>query len=122
MSKQPLGIAIVGCGGVTLQNHLPGLALCPDTRVVALCDPNQQTLERAAREASVGITSTKYEEVIGRDDVSAVIIATPNVFHKPIALAAIAAGKHVLCEKPLAMNYADAREMAEAADAADVRH
>ena len=57
-----------------------------------------------------------------RDDVHAVIIATPNISHGPIALAAIAAGKHVLCEKPLAMNYADAKAMADAADAAGVRH
>src|SRR5215210_3943071 len=122
MPHQPLGIAIIGCGGVTLQNHLPGLALCAETRVVALCDANPATLEQAARETGVAHTSVNYEEIVGRDDVDAVIIATPNVFHKPIALAAIAAGKHVLCEKPLAMTYADAKEMADAADEADVRH
>src|SRR3954447_26451085 len=122
MSKHSLGIAIVGCGGVTLQNHLPGLALCPDVRVVALCDANPRVLEAAARETGITQTSAKYEEIVGRDDVDAVIIATPNVFHKPVALAAIGHGKHVLCEKPLAMNYEDAKEMAQAADAADVRH
>jgi predicted dehydrogenase len=122
VSHHPLGIAIVGCGGVTLQNHLPGLVLCAETRVVALCDANPTTLEQAARETGVARTSLNYEEIVGRDDVDAVIIATPNVFHKPIALAAIAAGKHVLCEKPIAMTYADAKEMADAADAADVRH
>jgi predicted dehydrogenase len=122
MHTQSLGVAIVGCGGVTLQNHLPGLALCADTKVVALCDANPATLENAARETGVAVTSAKYEEIVARDDVDAVIIATPNVFHKPIALAAIAHGKHVLCEKPLAMTYADAKGMAEAADAADVRH
>src|SRR3954447_9855254 len=122
MSKHSLGIAIVGCGGVTLQNHLPGLALCPDVRVVALCDANPRVLEAAARETGITQTSAKYEEIVGRDDVDAVIIATPNVFHKPIALAAIGHGKHVLCEKPLAMNLADALEMATAADQAGVRH
>ena len=54
----------------------------------------------------------------GREDVDAVIIATPNLFHGPIAQAAIAAGKHVLCEKPIAMNYQEAKAMAEAADQA----
>jgi predicted dehydrogenase len=117
-----LGIAIVGCGGITLQNHLPGLALCPEVRVVALCDSDPATLAHAARVTGAATTSTNWEDIVTRDDVSAVIIATPNVFHKPIALAAIACGKHVLCEKPLAMNFADAREMALAADAADVRH
>ncbi len=119
---KPLGIAIVGCGGITLQNHLPGLALCAETKVVALCDNNPATLEKASRDSGITVTSTNYEDIVTRDDVHAVIIATPNFMHAPIALAAIAAGKHVLSEKPLAMNHADAKAMAEAADSADVRH
>jgi predicted dehydrogenase len=117
-----LGIALVGCGGITLQNHLPGLALCPDTRVTALCDNDPATLERARQQTGVQAGSTRFEEVVTRDDVDAVIIATPNSTHAPIALAAIAAGKHVLCEKPLAMSHAEAMQMARAAEARGVRH
>ena len=117
-----LNFAIIGCGGITLQNHLPGLALCPDTKLVALCDANPATLERARQQTGVAITSTSYEDIVQRDDVHAVIIATPNFTHPPIALAAIAQGKHVLCEKPLALNHADAQAMANAADQAGVRH
>jgi predicted dehydrogenase len=121
MTKQ-LGVAIVGCGGITLQNHLPGLALCPDVKVVALCDTNAECLDRARQQTGVSVTSTDYNEIVKRDDVHAVIIATPNITHPPIAHASIGAGKHVLCEKPLALNYADAKAMAEAADKAGVRH
>jgi predicted dehydrogenase len=117
-----IGVAIIGCGGITLQNHLPGLALCAETRVVALCDSNPATLEKAARDTGITVTSTNYEELVRRDDVDAVIIATPNITHAPIALAAISAGKHVLCEKPIAMNGSEAVRMAAAADAAGVRH
>jgi predicted dehydrogenase len=117
-----IGVAIIGCGGITLQNHLPGLALCAETRVVALCDTNAAMLEKASRDTGIHVASTKYEEIVTRDDVHAVIIATPNIAHGPIAHAAIAAGKHVLCEKPLAMNYSEAKGMADAADAAGVRH
>src|SRR5688500_15367351 len=117
-----LGIAIIGCGGVTLQNHLPGLALCAETKLVAICDSNAAALETASRDTGITTTSTNYEEIVRRDDVQAVIVATPNVAHAPIAHAAITAGKHVLCEKPLAMNYAEAKGMADAADAAGVRH
>ena len=117
-----LGIAIIGCGGITLQNHLPGLALCAETKVVALCDTNAATLERASRDTGIEVTSTHYEEIVKRDDVHAVIIATPNVNHAPIAQTAIAAGKHILCEKPIAMSLPEAELMAEAADAAGVRH
>jgi predicted dehydrogenase len=117
-----IGVAIVGCGGITLQNHLPGLALCPDVKVVALCDTNAESLGRARQQTGVSVTSTDYNQIVTRDDVHAVIIATPNFTHPPVAHAAISAGKHVLCEKPLALNYGDARAMAEAADRADVRH
>jgi predicted dehydrogenase len=117
-----LNFAIIGCGGVTLQNHLPGLALCPDVKLVALCDADAATLERAGQQTGVSVASTNFEEIVKRDDVHVVIIATPNFTHKPIALAAIAHGKHVLCEKPLALNHADARAMADAADRAGVRH
>ena len=117
-----IGIAIIGCGGISLQNHLPGLALCADTKVTALCDTNAATLDAASKATGVAAIFTNYEDIVKRDDVQAVIIATPNVAHAPIALAAIAAGKHVLCEKPIAMSYAEAKQMADAADAAGVRH
>jgi predicted dehydrogenase len=117
-----IGVAIVGCGGITLQNHLPGLALCPNTRVVALCDTDAPTLQKASQQTGIIATSTKYEDIVTRDDVQAVIIATPNVTHAPIALAAISAGKHVLCEKPIAMNHGEAVQMYRAAEAKGVRH
>lgn len=122
VSSGDLNVAIVGCGGITLQNHLPGLQLCSGVKVTALCDTNGATLQRAVRQTGVKICSTRYEEVVTRDDVQAVIIATPNASHAPIALAAIAHGKHVLCEKPLALNHADAAAVAAAADRANVRH
>lgn len=121
-TSKTLNLALVGCGGIALQNHLPGFALCPDVKIVALCDADAAVLERARQQTGVPVTSTRHEDVVKRDDVHAVVIATPNVAHAPIALAAIAHGKHVLCEKPLAMNGAEARAMAEAAERAGVRH
>src|SRR6059036_4204451 len=117
-----IGIAIIGCGGVTLQNHLPGIAMCPQANVVALCDSDSATLQEASQQTRISVASTNYQEIVRRDDVHAVIVATPNLLHAPIAQAAIAAGKHVLCEKPLAMSHAEAKQMADAADKAGVRH
>ena len=119
---KPIGVGIIGCGGVTLQNHIPGLAICRDAKLVALCDTDVPTLERAVQQTGVGTQSSNYEEIISRDDVQAVVIATPNVTHAPIALAAIARGKHVLCEKPIAMDFRESMEMLRAADKAGVRH
>ena len=119
---KPIGVGIVGCGGIVLQNHVPGLALCPEARLVALCDTDAGVLARAGQQTGVGAMTLDYRELMARSEVDAVIIATPNFVHAPIALAAIAAGKHVLCEKPIAMNYAEAKAMADAAEKAGVRH
>jgi predicted dehydrogenase len=117
-----IGVAIIGCGGITLQNHVPGLAICADTKIVALCDTDAACLQKASQQTGVNVTTSDYNEIVRRDDVQAVIIATPNISHVPIAKAAIAAGKHILCEKPLAMNYQDAIELAESAQRAGIRH
>lgn len=121
-SKDLIHFAIIGCGGIARQNHLPALALCPDVRLVALCDADAATLEWARGETAVSMVSTDYREIVERDDVDAVIIATPNDMHQDIAMAAIAAGKHVFCEKPLALNYSDAIAMADAAREGNVRN
>lgn len=117
-----IGIGIIGSGGIALANHIPGFALCPQAKVVALCDSNPQVLERARQTTGISEAYSDYHDLLRRDDVHAVVIATPNYLHKPIVLAAIAAGKHVLCEKPIAMSWAEADEMRRAADARGVRH
>ena len=117
-----IGVALIGSGGIALANHIPGLTLCPEARLVALCDSNPATLEKASLATGVKNTFADYADVLKRDDVHAVIVATPNFVHAPIVLAAAAAGKHILCEKPLAMNLAEAVTMYRAAEAAGVRH
>ena len=122
MSTSIINFAIIGCGGITLQNHLPGLALCPAVKVAALCDTDEAALRSAQAQTGAATIARDYNDILKRDDIHAVIIATPNSLHAPIALEAIAQGKHVLCEKPLAMNYAEALRMADAAERSDVRH
>ncbi|MDB6122883.1 MAG: Oxidoreductase domain protein [Pedosphaera sp.] len=117
-----IGVGIIGCGGIVLQNHLPGLALCPEAKLVALCDTNPAVLQSASHHTGVTATFTNYLDLVAHPGVDAVIIATPNFTHAPIALAAIAKGKHVLCEKPIAMNFAEAKTMFDAAEKAGVRH
>jgi predicted dehydrogenase len=118
-----IGIAIIGCGGIALANHLPGFALCGDkAKVVALCDTDAAVLARASAQSGIDATFADYRQALARPGVDAVVIATPNASHAPIALAAFAAGKHVLCEKPIAMNHPEAVRMLRAAEAADVRH
>jgi predicted dehydrogenase len=115
-------VALIGTGGIALANHVPGVALCPDARIVALCDVNPVALERAAQATGVTRTTTDPFAIAKDDGVDAIVIATPNRVHHDIALAAIATGKHVLCEKPIAMTVAEAQAMYDAAQAAGVVH
>jgi predicted dehydrogenase len=84
--------------------------------IAAIADANP-----AARVEGIPFT-INYKDLLERDDVEGVVIATPNYLHRPIALEAIAAGKHVLCEKPLGLHYAETVEMLRAAEAARVVH
>ncbi len=117
-----IGIAIIGSGAIALANHLPGFGLCPDTKVLALCDTNAGVLAKASSQTGITAIYTDYRALLNRDDIHALVVATPNVYHAPIVLAAVEAGKHVMCEKPLAMNLAEAKQMLHAAEKANVRH
>lgn len=122
MAGKPLGVAQIGTGAIALANHLPGVQVSQQGEMVALCDVNQAALQQAFTATGIEKVYTDYRKLLQDPAVDAVIIATPNRFHKEIALAAIAAGKHVMCEKPIALNYADALEMYQAAEKAGVRH
>ncbi|MBI1786335.1 MAG: Gfo/Idh/MocA family oxidoreductase [Acidobacteria bacterium] len=113
-----LQVGIIGAGGVARTIHVPGLRMCPEAGIAAVCDENIG----AARALEAGEAVTSYPELLARRDVDAVVVATPNYLHREIALAALEAGKHVLCEKPLALNLAEAREMADAAERSGLVH
>src|SRR6185437_9293787 len=99
----------------TAYHHLPGLRLDPRAELVAICDTDPEILARRKVEWDVGLATTEPEELCTRDEVDAVVIATPNDTHRPIAVAAAKAGKHVMCEKPLGLGADDVRQMYEAA-------
>jgi len=101
-------------------SHFFDLPVMPVLR--AACGRNAAELETFARRFDWQTTETSWERMVARDDVDLVDICTSNVTHMPIAVAAARAGKHVLCEKPIAMNAREARRMLDAAREADVRH
>jgi predicted dehydrogenase len=115
-------VALIGTGAITTQNHIPGLRLHPQAEVTALCDTDSQALERARRSSGIERAYADAAALLASEPIDAVVISTPNIFHRPLALEAIAAGKHVLCEKPLAMNHAETEELAAAAERAAIVH
>ncbi len=122
MRESRVGVGVIGLGGISHTVHLPGLQLCEQADIVALCDNDPARLKQAAQEYQVTNTFTEYERLLQHPAVDAVVIATPTLLHAPIAHAAIAAGKHVLVEKQLGMTYAETVQMYDAAVAAGVRH
>jgi predicted dehydrogenase len=121
-SVPDLGIAIIGTGKIALANHLPGIALSKRARVVALCDSNPAVLEAAAKQTGITRIYADYRDAISNPQVQAVVAATPNFVHPHIVLACAEAKKHVLCEKPLALEVEAAADMWTAAEAAGIRH
>lgn len=119
---RPVRVAFIGTGAVTAYHHLPGLRLDKRAELTAICDTDPNLLAKRKEEWGVAAASTDPEEICRRDDVDAVVIATPNDTHRPIALAAARAGKHIMCEKPLGLSAREVREMYETARDAGVVH
>lgn len=106
---QRLRIGVVGCGEVAQIIHLPSLAQLADRfAVTALCDVSPAVLRAVGEQWRVPARLTDYRELLARDDVDAVLVANPHVFHAEVTLAAIAAGKHVLVEKPMCLTPREA--------------
>ena len=118
-----LRIGIIGAGGAALGIHIPGFRLCPEVEIAAVCDTNSKAAEKiGALPFTTGLRTTNYRDLLARNDIAAVVNATPNYLHHEITLEAVARGKHILCEKPLSLDTARATEMLRAAEAAGVIH
>ena len=114
-----LKIGFIGCGGIANGKHLPGMAQQKEyVDLVAFCDLIPERAEKAAKEYGTPDAKvyTDYHELLADPTIDAVHVLTPNVAHCEITVAALEAGKHVLCEKPMAATPADAQKMLEARD------
>jgi predicted dehydrogenase len=94
----------------------------PKAQLAVVCGRDPQRTEAFARQWGWGDWSCDWRAVIARDDIDVIDIALPTHLHHPTALAAAAAGKHIVCEKPMALSLAQAEEMCEAAERAGVLH
>lgn len=103
-------VGVIGTGGIS-QLHLDAYAANPDVDIVALCDINEDRVRQCGMKYSVHNVFTDYNEILRMDGLDAVSVCTWNSVHAPAAIAALKAGKHVLCEKPMAMNAREAAEM-----------
>jgi predicted dehydrogenase len=120
MSGRRIRVGVIGCGEVTQIIHLPTLAqLADDFEVTALCDVSPTVLRGVGDAWGVHSRCKDMHELVARDDVDSVLVANPDAFHADATLAAIAAGKDVLVEKPMCLGLRECDEIAAAADAAN---
>lgn len=115
----PIRVAVIGMGFGSAV-HIPALKYLDETEVVAVCARREERAKAVAARHNIEIASDNWREVINHPEVDAVVIATPPYLHHQMVIAALEAGKHVLCEKPLARNLAETRDMVKLAQVANV--
>ena len=110
-------VGIIGCGGIANGKHMPSIKKVPGVEMVAFCDIIRSKAEKAAKD--FGTADAKvyedYKELLADKSIDVVHVCTPNRAHSFITVDALDAGKHVMCEKPMAINSAEALKMLEAA-------
>ena len=110
-------IGIIGCGGIATGKHLPALHKLSNIEMVAFCDLIRSRAESAAK--NYGTPDAKvyenYKELLEDKTIDVVHVLTPNRSHSFISVDAMEAGKHVMCEKPMAINAEEAKKMVDAA-------
>lgn len=119
MQQTQVGFGVIGCG---LQGewHLKTYQVHAAAKLACICDANEQLVRQQAEKYNAASWTVDYEELLARDDVDAVSIATPDHLHRDIAIAAAEAGKNILLEKPMATTLTDAKDIAEAVTEAGV--
>jgi len=113
---RPIRIGLIGAGQRG-QQHLEDYQRIPGAEILAIADINEALAQRVAAEFKIPDVYNDYHDLLQRDDLEAVDICLHNNLHRPVAVAAMEAEKHVYCEKPMAGSYADARIMYDTAQA-----
>ncbi|MEC1523646.1 Gfo/Idh/MocA family oxidoreductase [Neobacillus niacini] len=111
-----LRVAVIGCGSIAQHRHLPEYKSNKNVELIAVCDINEERAHTVAEKYGVH-AYTSYEELLNSGSVDAVSVCTPNYLHAPISIAALNAGIHVLCEKPMATSKDEAEAMISASQA-----
>ena len=114
LDRAPIRVGIIGAGGIARGFHLRELAAVPGVDVVACADVDEATAGETAAQFGIPQVYTAYQDLLAREEIDAVVVATPHSLHAPIATEAFAAGKHVLVQKPMATRREDADRLVEA--------
>jgi predicted dehydrogenase len=114
MKHEKIGIGLIGTG-FARSAQAPAFQLCDGAELVAVCSGQHENAVKVSSEFKIAHACESYEQLLALEEVSVVVVSAPPYLHHPISIAALNSGKHVICEKPMAMNSAEAREMADLA-------
>ncbi len=115
MTSNMINVGMVGASWWADAMHLPALDSHPQARTLAICGRNRENAQKMADLWKIPQVYTDYRDMIRQADLDAIVVSTPNDSHYPITMAALDAGLHALCEKPIALTYGGARQMADLA-------
>ena len=119
---EPIRIGFIGTSWWMNRIHLPVFKADPRVELTAICGRNREHAQEIATKYGIANVFTDYQDMVTHADLQAIIIGSPDDLHYPMTMAALDAGLHVLCEKPLALNATSAKAMADRAQANGVRH
>lgn len=120
MTMKKLRWGILGCAGIAKRAVIPGLHLSELNEVAAIASRDADNAKKTAEEHNIGAAYGSYEALLADDSIDVIYIPLPNHLHREWTIRAAEAGKHILCEKPLALTEKEAAEMAEACRGAGV--
>jgi predicted dehydrogenase len=115
MKNGKLGIGIIGAGNIAQNAHIPSYLKQKDVEIIGICDINEARAREVAVKYNIKHVVSDFHQLVSIDEIDAVSICTGNNFHQPATVAAANSGKHILCEKPMAMNVVEAESMLNAA-------
>src|SRR4029453_18158870 len=111
MSEKKLAIGILGCGPISQFAHLESVQKSRNTVLQAVCDADDELANRFGKFYDAKKIYLDYDQMLADQQIEAIIIGTSDAFHVPAALKALAAGKHVLCEKPIGVAVEEVEEL-----------
>jgi predicted dehydrogenase len=114
-----LKIGIIGAGGIAHKLHMPQLTAIPDVQVTHLAGREEHRLQNFAERYAIPHTTTDYEELLADDSLDGIVVAVPHPLHVPFGLKVLAAGKHLLMQKPLCASMDEANRFVEAVENSD---
>lgn len=109
--KEKLKYGVIGTGNIAIGKHLPGYSMLEDVEIIAACDIDETKLKNVGKKFDIKNLFTDYNKLLEMKEIDMVSVCLPNYLHAPVTIKALKSGKHVHCEKPMAINEKEALEM-----------